>query len=117
MGDRGEACALAMARCTIGDGGGAAEMQHLRDEDSSYWTGYVHPDDVRWPPGEQPGPPGRCWSAHGMLAGARQPNAVFGDAPLPACRRCPRARAAPSGACNAEGCAQPNVVDPERRPG
>jgi hypothetical protein len=24
-------------------------MQHLRDEDGSYWTGYVYPDDARWP--------------------------------------------------------------------
>lgn len=26
-----------------------ADMQHLRDEDGSYWTGYVWPDDARWP--------------------------------------------------------------------
>ena len=29
-----------------------ADMQHLRHEDGSYWTGYVYPDEVRWP-GEQ----------------------------------------------------------------
>ena len=29
-----------------------ADMQHLRHEDGSYWTGYVFPDEVNWP-GEQ----------------------------------------------------------------
>ncbi len=29
-----------------------ADMQHLRHENGSYWTGYVFPDDVNWP-GEQ----------------------------------------------------------------
>jgi hypothetical protein len=24
-------------------------MQHLRHDDGSYWTGYVWPDDARWP--------------------------------------------------------------------
>ena len=24
-------------------------MQHLRDEDGGYWTGYVYPDEVVWP--------------------------------------------------------------------
>ena len=24
-------------------------MQHLRDADGGYWTGYVYPDDVNWP--------------------------------------------------------------------
>jgi hypothetical protein len=24
-------------------------MQHLREDDGSYWTGYVFDDDVRWP--------------------------------------------------------------------
>ncbi|MDP9389959.1 MAG: prenyltransferase, partial [Actinomycetota bacterium] len=26
-----------------------AAMQHLRHEDGSYWTGFVYPDDARWP--------------------------------------------------------------------
>jgi hypothetical protein len=25
------------------------DMQHLRHDDGSYWTGYVYPDDLRWP--------------------------------------------------------------------
>ena len=26
-----------------------AAMQHLRDPDGSYWTGFVYPDRARWP--------------------------------------------------------------------
>ena len=26
-----------------------AEVQHLRLDDGSYWTGYVYPDDAHWP--------------------------------------------------------------------
>lgn len=26
-----------------------ADMQHLRDDDGAYWTGYVWPDEARWP--------------------------------------------------------------------
>ncbi len=24
-------------------------MQHLREDDGRYWTGYVYPDEVNWP--------------------------------------------------------------------
>ena len=48
-----ETCELAMALDTVGDRERAlrlfADMQHLRDEDGAYWTGYVFPDDVNWP--------------------------------------------------------------------
>ena len=26
-----------------------SDMQHLRTDEGSYWTGYVFPDDVNWP--------------------------------------------------------------------
>ena len=26
-----------------------ADMQHLRTDEGSYWTGYVWPDEVNWP--------------------------------------------------------------------
>ena len=26
-----------------------ADMQHLRDTEGRYWTGYVYPDKVNWP--------------------------------------------------------------------
>ena len=48
-----ETCELAMALDAIGDHAGArqllSDMQHLRDPDGSYWTGYVYADDARWP--------------------------------------------------------------------
>jgi len=33
-----------------------ASMQHLRDDDGLYWTGYVFDDDARWPWSAPPGP-------------------------------------------------------------
>jgi MMP endo-(1,4)-3-O-methyl-alpha-D-mannosidase len=51
-----ETCELVMALDCIDDRARAlqlyADMQHLRHENGSYWTGYVYPEDVRWP-GEQ----------------------------------------------------------------
>jgi hypothetical protein len=48
-----ETCELAMSLDAIGDHARALEqfaaMQHLREEDGRYWTGYVYPDDVFWP--------------------------------------------------------------------
>jgi len=48
-----ETCELAMSLDAIGDHARAVEqfaaMQHLREDDGRYWTGYVYPDDVRWP--------------------------------------------------------------------
>ncbi|WP_426246371.1 prenyltransferase [Nocardioides sp. LHG3406-4] len=48
-----ETCELALALDVAGERGRArlllADMQHLRERDGSYWTGYVFPDDVNWP--------------------------------------------------------------------
>jgi hypothetical protein len=48
-----ETCELVMALDALGDRARAlrllADMQHLRHEDGSYWTGLVFPEDVRWP--------------------------------------------------------------------
>jgi len=48
-----ETCELVMALAAIGHDDRAlrlfADMQHLRHEDGSYWTGYVFPDDANWP--------------------------------------------------------------------
>jgi hypothetical protein len=48
-----ETCELALALDATGDRDRAmallADMQHLRDPDGSYWTGYVYPDHARWP--------------------------------------------------------------------
>jgi len=48
-----ETCELALALHAMCDKDGAAEcvsaMQHLRDDDGSYWTGLVFDEGVRWP--------------------------------------------------------------------
>ena len=48
-----ETCELSLTMSAIGDHDVAVELlasiQHLRDPDGSYWTGYVVDDDVRWP--------------------------------------------------------------------
>jgi hypothetical protein len=48
-----ETCELALALAAAGQSDAALEqlaaMQHLREDDGSYWTGYVYADDARWP--------------------------------------------------------------------
>ncbi|WP_439936187.1 prenyltransferase [Nocardia sp. N13] len=48
-----ETCELVLALEAIGDRERAlrllSDMQHLRTDDGSYWTGYVFPDGVNWP--------------------------------------------------------------------
>jgi hypothetical protein len=48
-----ETCELVLALDTVGrrdDALGLLEqMQHLRDTDGSYWTGYQFVEDVNWP--------------------------------------------------------------------
>ncbi len=48
-----ETCELAMALDALGDTPRArqlfADMQHLRDSDGAYWTGYVYDDEKLWP--------------------------------------------------------------------
>jgi hypothetical protein len=48
-----ETCELALALTAAGQRDAAVEqvaaMQHLRDDDGSYWTGFVYPDSARWP--------------------------------------------------------------------
>lgn len=48
-----ETCELAIALDAVGDTDGAVEviasMGHLREDDGTYWTGYVYTDRARWP--------------------------------------------------------------------
>ncbi len=48
-----ETCELALSLAALGQHGRAQglveDMQHLRDRDGAYWTGYVFADDARWP--------------------------------------------------------------------
>jgi hypothetical protein len=51
-----ETCELVLALDALDDRGRAVrlltDMQHLRHDDGSYWTGFVFPENVNWP-GEQ----------------------------------------------------------------
>jgi hypothetical protein len=48
-----ETCELVLALEALGDRARAAglfrDVQHLREDDGRYWTGYVYPDGVNWP--------------------------------------------------------------------
>lgn len=82
-----ETCELVLALCALDEFDLAAElfssMQHLRHDDGSYWTGYVFPDDARWPEERT------TWTAAAVVLAsaflAREPvtSAVFGGADLP----------------------------------
>ena len=68
-------------------------MQHLRDDDGSYWTGYVYPDTTRWPVERT------TWTAGAVvLAADALPTGVL----------------LPDDACTAEGapCARPVLEAP-----
>jgi hypothetical protein len=82
-----ETCELVLALCATGDHARAsvlfADMQHLRDPDGSYWTGYVYPDDARWPEEKTTWTSAAVVLASAMLAGDPVTTAVFGAADLP----------------------------------
>ena len=63
-----ETAELALTLCTTGDLRGAKELirqvQHLRVEDGSYWTGYVFDDDAIWPEERS------SWTAAAMVLAA-----------------------------------------------
>ena len=60
-----------------------ADMQHLRHDDGSYWTGYVYPDDARWPEERTTWTGGAVLLAAAMLAGQPVTTEVFGGSSLP----------------------------------
>jgi hypothetical protein len=82
-----ETCELALALCALGEHARAAEqfasMQHLRHDDGSYWTGYVYPDDARWPVERTTWTAGAVLLATAALAGEPATVAVFGGEELP----------------------------------
>ena len=83
-----ETCELVLALDATGDRDAAlgllADMQHLRDPDGSYWTGYVYADGVRWP--------AECstWTAAAVvlavdaLSGTTPGSGIFRGSTLPA---------------------------------
>jgi hypothetical protein len=77
-----ETCELVLALACMGDMDRAtrlfADMQHLREADGSYWTGYVYPDDARWPEERTTWTAGAVLLASAMLTGDHATTVVFG---------------------------------------
>jgi hypothetical protein len=60
-------------------------MQHLRDDDGSYWTGLVYADDARWPVERTTWTAAAVVLAADALSGATPASTLFTDpAALPA---------------------------------
>jgi hypothetical protein len=60
-------------------------MQHLRADDGSYWTGFVYPDDARWPVERTTWTAAAVVLAADALAGASPAAGLFAEpAALPA---------------------------------
>jgi hypothetical protein len=82
-----ETCELVLALSAIGDEDRAAklfaDMQHLRHDDGSYWTGYVYPDGARWPEERTTWTAGAVLLASAMLGGHPATRYVFEGAGLP----------------------------------
>jgi hypothetical protein len=68
-----ETCELVLALDALGDRERAtrlfADVQHLRQADGSYWTGYVYPDQVNWPAEHTTFTTAAALLAHDALAG------------------------------------------------
>jgi hypothetical protein len=84
-----ETCELALALAAAGQRDAAIEqlaaMQHLRDDDGSYWTGYVFADDARWPVERTTWTAGAVLLAVDALTGTTPASVLFTDpAALPA---------------------------------
>jgi hypothetical protein len=84
-----ETCELALALAAAGQPEAAFEqlaaMQHLREDDGSYWTGYVYADDARWPVERTTWTAAAVVLAADALAGASGGARLFTDpAALPA---------------------------------
>jgi hypothetical protein len=99
-----ETCELALALHAIGNVESAtrlvAEMQHLRHDDGSYWTGLVVDDGVRWPVERT------TWTAAAVVLAA---DALHGGAPRAAVFRgdeLPAATLAEGAPSTVEGAAQ-----------
>jgi hypothetical protein len=98
-----ETCELVLALCALGDtvraAGLFADIQHLRHDDGSYWTGYVYPDDARWPDERTTWTAAAVLLASAYLAGDPVTSAVFGGADLPVAELA----SCDEGVCSAQG--------------
>jgi hypothetical protein len=103
-----ETCELALALAAAGqtDAGieQVAAMQHLRDDDGSYWTGFVYPDDARWPVERTTWTAAAVVLAADALSGATPASGLFRD---PAALPAPGTEAVPAEAAWFPGGADP----------
>ena len=81
-----ETCELVLSLDALGRRGPAREMlaamQHLRESDGSYWTGYVYADGKRWPEERTTWTGAAVVLAADALAGTSATSGIFrGDAP------------------------------------
>jgi hypothetical protein len=78
-----ETCELALALAAAGRPDAALEqvaaVQHLRADDGSYWTGYVYPDDARWPVERTTWTAAAVVLAADALSGATAASGLFTD--------------------------------------
>jgi len=78
-----ETCELALSLAAAGQRDAAIEqvaaMQHLRDDDGAYWTGYVFADDARWPVERTTWTAAAVVLAADALSGATPAAALFTD--------------------------------------
>jgi hypothetical protein len=78
-----ETCELVMALAVAGRRDAALEqlaaMQHLRDEQGAYWTGFVYPDDAIWPVERTTWTAGAVVLAADALSGATGAAGLFPD--------------------------------------
>jgi hypothetical protein len=78
-----ETCELALALAAADQPDAALEqvaaMQHLRDDDGSYWTGYVFADDARWPVERTTWTAAAVLLAADALSGATAASGIFTD--------------------------------------
>jgi len=96
-----ETCELALALHAIGAADAAktcvAAMQHLRDDDGSYWTGLVFDEGVRWPVERTTWTAAAVVLAVDAIAGVHPRGAIFEAAGLVADDAAEQAQRAASG--------------------
>jgi hypothetical protein len=82
-----ETCELALAFHTVDDSSTATDlvraMQHLRDEDGSYWTGYQFAERVNWPEEHSTWTAAAVVLAADALSGASGGSGIFRADALP----------------------------------
>jgi len=96
-----ETCELALALDVVGDRERAlvvlSSMQHLREDDGAYWTGYVYADDKHWPVEQS------SWTAAAVILAVDSLSNTTGGAGLFRGEGLPEVRDAVGGHCGCRG--------------